>query len=253
MNLEDLNKSQLLLLTVLVNFVTSIAVGVLTVSLLDQAPPTITQTVNRIVDHTIETIASSTPIDRIITVNQPSTVVIHDEDLLAAALQANVARAVTIYPRGLGTTTPIAVGTFLPKARAIATATNGALPKEILVEFADGSVSPASYSKGGSTITIYGFGDNAALPKVPVPNLLIKSSLKPGQSVLALGAGGGAMTGIITKVDELIHTSLTGVPVGSAAVSSSGNIIGISINGVGDFAGADRISTLLNATSTAVK
>lgn len=253
MNLEDLNKSQLLLLTVLVNFVTSIAVGVLTVSLLDQAPPTVMQTVNEIVDHTVETIASSTPIDRIIPAAQPATVVIHDEDLLSAALSANASREVTIYPRGLGTTTPLAVGTFLPKARAVATAASIVLPKEVLIEFADSTVIPASLSRSGSTIVIYGFGDTATLPKVPVPNLLTKSSLKPGQSVLALGEGGGAKTGIITKIDDIIHTSLTSVPVGAAAVSSSGNIIGISINGLGDFAGAERISTLLNATSTVPK
>ena len=95
MNLEDLTKSQLLLLTVFVNFVTSIAVGVLTVSLLDQAPPTITQTVNRIVDHTVEVIASTTPIQKIIPSAPASTVVTHDEDLLTAALAANMARQVT--------------------------------------------------------------------------------------------------------------------------------------------------------------
>lgn len=250
MNLEELNKSQLLLLTVLVNFVTSIAVGVLTVSLLDHAPPTVTQTVNRIVDHTVEVIASSTPIERILPVAQPATVVIRDEDLLTAALQANASRAVTIYPRGLGTSSPLTVGTFLPKARAVATASSGYLPKEVLIEFADNSVVPASLSRSGSTITIYGFGDTTVLPKVPVPNLLAKSGLKVGQNVLAFNGGGSAATGIITKIDDIIHTSLSGVPVGSAAVSSSGNILGISINALGDFAGADRISSLLNATST---
>lgn len=253
MNLEDLNKSQLLLLTVLVNFVTSIAVGVLTVSLLDQAPPTVSQTINRIVDHTVETIASSTPIDRIIPASQPSTVVIRDEDLLTAALAANASRAVTIYPRGLGTTTPIAVGTFLPKARAVATATGGYLPKEVLIEFADNTVVPASLSRGGASLTIYGFGDSVGLPKVPVPNLLTKSSLKVGQSVLSYTAGGSATTGIITKIDDTIHTSLTGVQVGSAAVSSSGNIIGIAVTSFGDFVGAEKINTLLSATSTTAK
>ncbi len=61
MNIEELSKAQLLLLTVMVNFVVSIATGVLTVSFLDQAPTTVTQGVNRVIEHTIQTIA--TPIE----------------------------------------------------------------------------------------------------------------------------------------------------------------------------------------------
>ena len=250
MNLEDLNKSQLLLLTVLVNFVTSIAVGVLTVSLLDQAPPTVTQTVNRIVDHTVQTIASTTPIQSIIQAPVPTTVVIRDEDLLTAALAANLSRSVTIYQ--YSTSTPlVAIGTYLPKARAVATASSIGLPKEVIIQFADGTTVPASLSRVGATISIYGFSDTARLPKVPTPNLVLKSDVKPGQSVLAIGIGNTAVTGIVSKVDDLIHTSLTNIPIGSAAVSSSGNILGISINSSGDFAGADRITTLLTATSSA--
>lgn len=253
MNLEDLTKSQLLLLTVFVNFVTSIAVGVLTVSLLDQAPPTITQTVNRIVDHTVEVIASTTPIQKIIPSAPAATVVIRDEDLLTAALAANMSRQVYIYSVITGTSSPaVAIGTYLPKSRAVATASSATLPKEVLIEFENGASFRASLSRTGSTVSIFGFADNAALPKVPVPELTPKSSLKVGQNVLANGSA-GAITGIITKIDDTIHTNLMGVSFGSAAVSSSGNIIGIAINSSGEFAGAERINTLLIATSSAVK
>jgi hypothetical protein len=249
MNLEDLNKTQLLLLTVLVNFVTSIAVGVLTVSLLDQAPPTITQTVNRIVDHTVETIASTTPIQGIIPTPPPNTVVIHDEDLLTAALAANASRSVAIYAHSTSTP-PVAVGTFIPKARAVATASSADLPREALIVFADGSAVSASLSRVGSTLSIYGFADAAKLPKVAVPLLVGRSSLKQGQSVLAVGRDGSALTGIVSRIDDSIHTSLTNVPVGSSAVNSSGNIIGIAIDSLGTFASADKINILLTATSS---
>ncbi len=249
MNLEDLTKSQLLLLTVLVNFVTSIAVGVLTVSLLDQAPPTVTQTVNRIVDHTVETIASTTPIQAIIPTPAPQTVVIHDEDLQTAAIAANAARTVAIYWKSTSTP-PVAIGSFIPKAKAVATASSGALPKEVLIVFPDGSAIPASLSKIGATISIYGFADNAKLPNVAVPLLSLKGELKQGQTVLGVGNDQSALTGIVSKIDDFVHTSLTGVAVGSGGVDSKGNLIGIALDSNGTFAPADKIITLLNATTT---
>jgi len=249
MNLEDLSKSQLLLLTVLVNFVTSIAVGVLTVSLLDQAPPTVTQTVNRIVDHTVETISSSSPI-AIIPAPKETTVVIHDEDLLTAAIAADASRSVTIYWKSTSTP-PIAYGAYLPKARAVVTASGADLQKEVLVVFPDGSSVPASLSRSGATLSIYGFSDTAVLPKVATPLLVSTPDVKQGQSVLAIAHDGSALTGIVSRIaDDGIHTNLTGVPVGSAAVNSSGNILGIAIDSLGTFASADKITTLLSATSS---
>src|SRR3989338_8338708 len=164
MNIEELSKSQLILLTILVNFVTSVATGILTVSLLDRAPAYVTQTVNRVVERTIETVAQAAPAAAIIApAPAPST-----QDLVLAAIGADAARAVVLYDAKTGTSTPVlAVGTFLPAARAIVTAAQDALPDEVLVGFAGETYLTASLSRAGGGIAIYGFSDKAKLPKAP--------------------------------------------------------------------------------------
>jgi hypothetical protein len=252
MNIEDLSKSQLILLMVLVNFVTSIATGVLTVSLLDQAPPIVTQSVNRIVDHTIETIATSTPLAAIIAPSPITKTVIQSTDsLLPAAIAADAARIVSIHSSA-GTSTPvIAQGTYLSKARAVVVTTTVGQPNTVIVEFADGTSQTASLSHQGATVTIYGFGDTATLPKVASPTIVPSASLKAGQAVVALTTDGSAVTGIISKVDETgVHTNLPLIPAGTTAVDLSGNIVGISMGTAGAYLPADKITTLLNATTT---
>lgn len=247
MNIEELSKSQLILLTILVNFVTSVATGILTVSLLDHAPPFVTQTVNRVVEHTIETVAAAAPA-AIIQAPAPS-----NQDLVTAAIGADATRTVVIYSAKTGTSTPaIAIGTYLPKSRAIATAAQDALPKEALIGFPGDAYIAASLAHEGNGITIYGFADDAALPKVNSPILIASGDLKLGQTVLALMADGSATTGIISRVGTKgIYTTLPDIGAGSAAVDLSGNLIGVGAGGTaGLLISADKITALLIATST---
>lgn len=248
MDIEELSKAQLILLTILVNFVTSVATGILTVSLLDHAPAFVTQTVNRVVEHTIETVAAAAPAAIIQQAPAPS-----NQDLVTAAIGADAIRAVALYDAGTGTSTPaLAIGTYLAKSRAVVTATQDILPKEVLVGFTNGSYIPASLSHAGSQIAIYGFADSAVLPKIPSPTLIDAGDLKLGQTVLAIGADGSASTGIVARVSAKgIHTTLPDIGVGSAAVDLSGNLIGISTGALPGFlVGTGAITTLLTATSS---
>lgn len=62
--MEDLNKTQIVLLAIFITFVTAAATGVVTVTLMDQTPPGVTQTVNRIVERTVEKVISPGKVEK---------------------------------------------------------------------------------------------------------------------------------------------------------------------------------------------
>lgn len=245
MDIEDLSTSQLLLLTILVNFVVSIATGVLTVSLLAAVPTTVTQTVNKIVDHTIETI--SAPIT--VTTVKPSPTQ-SSEEPLTLAVSADVARTVLIYKAS--TTTPaLAYGVYLPVSKAIATVSAGALPRDVLVQFSNGQTAEASLSKSSGTLSIFGFADTEQLPPAPPAVLPSASLLKQGQTIVGINKDSAALTGIVSKVDEAgIHSALSDIPPGAAVVNLSGAVVGLAGLIPNLFIPADKISALLETTAT---
>ncbi|HRH24398.1 MAG TPA: hypothetical protein PK109_02310 [Candidatus Paceibacterota bacterium] len=235
MDIEDLSKSQLLLLTILVNFVVSIATGVLTVSLLDEAPTTVTQTVNRIVDHTIETVTTQVP-----TIGKDSTP--SSEELLTAAIAENAEHMVTISYR-VGAESTVVNGLYLPSTRLVMTASSN-MPGHITVTFPNGAAVEADRTASDGTLMRYGFAADAVLPQASTLTLVPASSLKQGQTIIGLSADGKAVTGIIGKVDtDGIHAELPAVSPGAPIVNLSGAVIGIAAGG-NLFYTADRISTL---------
>lgn len=58
MDIKELNKQQLILLTLLITFVVSIATGIITVSLMQQMPESVPQTVNNVIQRTIERVTT---------------------------------------------------------------------------------------------------------------------------------------------------------------------------------------------------
>lgn len=246
MDIEDLNKTQLLLLTLLVNFVTSIATGVLTVSLLDDNSPTVTQTVNRIVERTVDTVTAPAPV--IPAIGKPTPLPPTDEERRTAAISADAGRRVAIYKTATAKV-PLATGTYLPKTRAVVSTATG-LPSEVVVVFADGTSAPASRSKVGSGITIHGFSDDAKLPEASVPKLIPKAEVRLGQTVLGIMADGSVTRGIVTKVEGVVAADMGVIPAGASAVDLDGNIVGFS-DGLGSLIPADVITALLSAPAPA--
>ena len=92
--MDDLNKNQIVLLTLLISFVTSIATGIITTSLLQEAPIEVTRNINRIVEKTIETVTPgviSAPTQKEVT-----TVVVKEEDLIVDSINKNIKSLVRI-------------------------------------------------------------------------------------------------------------------------------------------------------------
>lgn len=120
--MEDLNKNQIVLLTLLVSFVTSIATGIITVSLLQEAPIEVTRNINSIVEKTIETVTKpgtiSTQIQKEIT-----TIVVKEEDSVIDSINKNVKSIVRINEKdGLtGITSFYGIGLVVTKDGYIAT------------------------------------------------------------------------------------------------------------------------------------
>src|SRR5580693_4042053 len=98
MDIEKLTKSQIVLLTLLISFVTSIATGIVTVSLMQQAPPAVAETVNRVIENTIETVATSTKgQSAAVVMTQQKTVIVNESDLVAEAVKQITPSVVRVY------------------------------------------------------------------------------------------------------------------------------------------------------------
>jgi len=61
MDIKELDKKQLILLTLLITFVVSIATGIITVSLMNQMPKSVPQTINNVIQRTIERVTTVEP------------------------------------------------------------------------------------------------------------------------------------------------------------------------------------------------
>src|SRR3989344_9560589 len=92
--MEELNKNQIVLLTLLVSFVTSIATGIVTVTLMESAPAQVTQTINRVVERTIEKAVPGET--KVTTVVKEVPVVVTEEKLIVDVINNTSSGAVRI-------------------------------------------------------------------------------------------------------------------------------------------------------------
>ena len=121
MDIEHLTKSQIVLLTLLVSFVTSIATGIVTVSLMEQTPPAIAQSVNRIVERTVEKVVPGAQTASVIT--RERTVVVKESDIISQAVE-RVNPSITRFYTGNAESVFLGFGVVLDASGVIASDSN---------------------------------------------------------------------------------------------------------------------------------
>jgi len=140
--MEHLTKQQIVLLTLLVSFVTSIATGIFTVTLMQQAPGGVTSTINRIVERTVEKVVPVETQKAQIVTNEVTTI-IKEDDLVVEAVAANEKSLVRVYASTMGNADPAFMG------YGIIVATGGILVTDRKVYAENASYSGEFF--GGST------------------------------------------------------------------------------------------------------
>ena len=276
MNIEALNKSQIVLLTLLVSFVTSIATGIVTVALMSQAPPAITQTINRVVEHTVERIVPAQQIAAAAAAPVVKTVFVKQSDAIAQAVATVSSSVMRITLSSDRDATPIAIGVAVSPT-SIATDSagikDGVAYSAIL---ADGTTVPLdadSHSAGGiALLSIRASKAATTSPKAFSPAKISAGKLQLGQVAIALTGlkSPRIATGVITSLSVDAANTSTTTPATSATsvetnisldtlasgtpfIDTDGNVLGIYTISTGDVVPASVISALIASLSAPAK
>src|SRR6185437_13240276 len=236
MDLEHLTKHQIVLLTLLVSFMTSIVTGIVTVSLMDQAPPAVTKTINQIVEHTVQTVVPATQGASAASATTVKTVVVKDDDLAAQSIGTVQKAVVRIV--GKGDDQLIARGVIVDsKGTAITDkdSINASAFDSFEAILSDGTRVPVTIPKGQSAssslelITVQvGTSTGFAAATIADP-----SKLQLGQSVIRIGGTGtdivgeGIIAALPVKNSNEVEASVTSATPGSLIMTLFGEVVGL--------------------------
>lgn len=239
MDLEHLTKHQIVLLTLLVSFVTSIATGIVTVSLVNQAPPAVTRTINQIVEHTVERVVPATQGAAAVTTTVTErTVVVKDDDLAAQSIAKMQQSLVRIVARGSDymLTRGVVVEGAVALADRDALAVSGARYFEAILP--DGRRYPATMraaAKGQALAVMdIALGTSSAPSAAPLADT---AKVQLGQTVIRIGGTGGDTvgTGVVASLPEahqgLIEASVSSATPGAVLMTLFGEVVGITTGG----------------------
>lgn len=242
MDIEHLSKSQIVLLTLLVSFVSSIATGIVTVSLMGQAPPAIAQTVNRVIERTVEKVIPAGQTAAVVT--QQKTIVIKESDLIAQAVDRVSPSLVRLYTTNAsGTAIFLGFGVVLDASGALAADGSALESGDATAELSDGSHVHASVSSrdASSGIAYLQAGTTTTEGKAVHWSPIVVSTAHPvlGETVVALSGrtvpriAAGIITALFPAKGEgpqAIDTDISADSIvsGSPLVDTDGSLIGVS-------------------------
>jgi len=245
MNMEQLTKSQIVLLTLLVSFVTSIATGIVTVSLMDQAPPAVAQTVNRIIERTIETVAVEPKGQTAATiVTQEKTVIVKESDLISQALTRVNPSVVRLFTTSTDTPAFLALGVVMDASGTIVSDADIFKTGDVAIaELASGARVRVALTSQDTTSAIAYFASATTTTegKTPVWSPISIAGIHPtlGATVIAIGGkstprvGTGIITALIASADDkgpqVIDTDVgvESIFAGSPIITTEGSLLGL--------------------------
>jgi len=249
--IEHLTKQQIVLLTLFVAFVASIASGITVVALLDQTPQAVTEGINQVVEHTIEKVI---PVETPVTVSaddsgsaaqQTVTVQVGQDDLAAAAISQGVKSVARLYQVTGGQRNFIGMGIVVDATGTIATDKALFSPDQSYIAVVDGGPDVYLSSTPLNTGDAQGIGFFSPINATPQGSTVVPASLATttpqlGQTIVAL-VGQTKDTveqGIVSSLDTGSDGSVTGIETtldstalidGSPIVGLDGKITGITI------------------------
>lgn len=263
MDIKELNKSQLILLAVLLSFITSIATGITTVTLLQQAPVSFTAPVNRVIQQTVEKIQN---VEGKTTVQ---TVIVKEEDLVVDAISKNQGALFSITKQVLNpadlTTTEISAGHgFAISTNNIIVADATLAPdKEVYyVKNSSGKFKAdfISIDKAGFSFLKIGAPLNGTDKLIlTVPAFGDLSKMKIGQQVLILGSNVASSIFEGLNSNKSLDLNVSKSNVGGLVMNLDGEALGVALSSdnVATFASIkainDDLAVLSSPTSATPK
>ena len=251
MDVKDLNKPQLILLTLLLSFVASIATSIATVSLMQQAPPSIIQPINRVVQQTVEKIVPSAGNPTV------QTVVVKEEDLVVDALAKNQPSVFTITE---GTTDASGNAVEVPAGHGFVISNDGTVvadaalvpDKEVyFVTNASGKFKASFVSTDPGGFSFLKIGDPVnGTDKLAftVPTFGDLTTMKAGQKIIVLA---NSVNSFIYNGSGDLSMTVSKSNAGGEVMDLDGNVIGIALSGdTISFAPMSAINKALKSAST---